>query len=177
MQGQKLEHTARNVPVLRFRACPSVWSVLNTVGQQSLHLFTYCDGSPGPLSSSLFCSLVNQGLPDPPYKGGESRLSISAIGGNFARIRSPILVHPGWSCWVNCYLVWSCWVSNSRFVTVLTYGLTGHTLAKYPTKRLPKARKIEGMACGMGASWHRKMSRPNGLVGAGNVGKSERKEW
>ena len=95
VQGQKLEHTARNVPVLRFRACPSVWSVLNTVGQQSLHLLTYCDGSPGPLSSSLFCSLVNQGLPDPPYKGGESRLSISAIGGNFARIRSPILVHPG----------------------------------------------------------------------------------
>jgi hypothetical protein len=48
---------------------PQLWSVLNTVGQQSLHLFTYCDGSPGPLSSSLFCSLVNQGLPDPPTKG------------------------------------------------------------------------------------------------------------
>ncbi|GKD66946.1 hypothetical protein Tco_1309054, partial [Tanacetum coccineum] len=30
-----------------------------------------------------------------PHKGGGSRLNISAIGGNFARIRSPILVHPG----------------------------------------------------------------------------------
>ncbi|CAN4115636.1 unnamed protein product [Withania somnifera] len=27
--------------------------------------------------------------------GGGSRPNISAIGGNFARIRSPILVHPG----------------------------------------------------------------------------------
>jgi hypothetical protein len=79
------------VPVLRFRACPSVWSVLHTAGQRSLHLFTNYDGSPGPLSSSLFCSLVGK-----PYKGGGSRLNISAIGGNFARIRSPILVHPGW---------------------------------------------------------------------------------
>ncbi|KAF8740720.1 hypothetical protein HU200_013779 [Digitaria exilis] len=51
------------VPVLRFRACPSVWSVLHTVGQQSLHLFTYYDGSPGPLSSSLFCSLVGVQTP------------------------------------------------------------------------------------------------------------------
>ncbi|KAM3739222.1 hypothetical protein ACB098_08G008600 [Castanea mollissima] len=46
------------VPVLRFRVCPSVWSVLHTVGQRSLHLFTNYDGLPGPLSSSLFCSLV-----------------------------------------------------------------------------------------------------------------------
>jgi len=44
-------------------------------------------------------------------------------------------------------------VSKSRFVTVLlTYGLTGHTLAKYPTKRLPIAKRIKGMAIGMGAS-------------------------
>lgn len=46
------------LPVLRFRACPSVWSVLHTVGQRSLHLFTNYDGSPRPLSSSLFCSLL-----------------------------------------------------------------------------------------------------------------------
>jgi hypothetical protein len=160
------------VPVLRFRACPSVWSVLHTVGQRSLHLFTNYDGSPGPLSSSLFFSLVGSG---PPQRG-RSRLNISTMGGNFACIRSPILVHPRWSCWVNCDLVRSCWVSNCRFVTVLTYGLTGHTLAKYPTKRLPRARSIEGMAIGMGASWHRKMSRPNELVGTRNVRKSERKE-
>lgn len=84
------------VPVLRFRACPSVWSVLHTVGQRSLHLFTNYDGSPGPLSSSLFCSLVCSLVRGPdPHKGGGSRLNISAIGGNFARIRSPILVHPG----------------------------------------------------------------------------------
>jgi len=51
------------VPVLRFRACPSVWSVLHTVGQRSLHLFTNYDGSPGPLSSSLFCSLVGVRTP------------------------------------------------------------------------------------------------------------------
>nr|GEZ69542.1 NADH dehydrogenase subunit 5, mitochondrial [Tanacetum cinerariifolium] len=34
-------------------------------------------------------------------------------------------------------------VSNIRFITVLTYGLT---------KRLPRARSIKGMAIGMGAS-------------------------
>ncbi|CAK7328644.1 unnamed protein product [Dovyalis caffra] len=49
------------VPVLRFGARPSVWSVLHTVGQRSLHLFTNYDGSPGPLSSSLF-SLTRRGL-------------------------------------------------------------------------------------------------------------------
>ena len=67
-------------------------------------------------------------------------------------------------------------MSNSRFVTGLTYGLTGHTLAKYPTKMLPKARRIKGMAIRIGASWHRKMSRLNELVGARNVEKSKRKE-
>lgn len=118
--------------------------------------------------------LTRRGLD--PHKGGGSRLNISAIGGNFAHIRSPILLHPGWSCWVNCDLVRSCRVIKSPFVTVFTYGLTGHTLAKYPTKRLPKARSIKGMAIGMGASWHRKMSRPNELVGTRNVRKSERKE-
>ncbi|KAK8964770.1 hypothetical protein KSP40_PGU000742 [Platanthera guangdongensis] len=51
------------VHVLRFRTCPSVWSVLHTVGQRSLHLFTTYDGSPGPLSSSLFCSLVGVRTP------------------------------------------------------------------------------------------------------------------
>ncbi|KAK4605832.1 hypothetical protein RGQ29_000211 [Quercus rubra] len=55
------------VPVLRFRAYPSVWSVLHTVGQRSLHLFTNYDGSPGPLSSSLF--LLTRRGPD-PHKGG-----------------------------------------------------------------------------------------------------------
>ncbi|KAL4628660.1 hypothetical protein ACB092_05G256200 [Castanea dentata] len=49
--------------VLRFRACPSVWSVLYTVGQRSLHLFTNYDGSPEPLSSSLFYSLVGVRTP------------------------------------------------------------------------------------------------------------------
>lgn len=62
------------VPVLRFRACPSVWSVLHTVGQRSLHLFTNYDGSPGPLSSSLFCSLVGSG---PPQRGRESTEHLS----------------------------------------------------------------------------------------------------
>ncbi|KAK4858707.1 hypothetical protein QYF36_020741 [Acer negundo] len=42
------------VPVLRFKACPSVWGL-------------------------------------DPHKGGGNRLNISAIGGNFARIRSPLL--------------------------------------------------------------------------------------
>ena len=62
------------VPVLRFRACPSVWSVLHTVGQRSLHLFTNYEGSPGPLSSSLFCSLVGSG---PPQRGRESTEHLS----------------------------------------------------------------------------------------------------
>jgi hypothetical protein len=43
-------------------------------------------------------------------------------------------------------------VSNSHFVTGVTYGLTGHTLATYPTKILPKAKKIKGIAIRMGAS-------------------------
>ncbi|KAL5800340.1 hypothetical protein ACOSQ4_033224 [Xanthoceras sorbifolium] len=64
-------------------ACPSVWSVLHTVERRSLPLFTNYDGSPGPLS----CSLV--GVPKLlVHKGGGSRLNISAIGRNFARIRT-----------------------------------------------------------------------------------------
>jgi hypothetical protein len=43
------------------------------------------------------------------------------------------------------YLVRTCRVSNSRFITVLTFGLMGLTLAKYPTKRLQRARSIKGM--------------------------------
>jgi hypothetical protein len=43
-------------------------------------------------------------------------------------------------------------VSNNRFVTRVTYRLTGHTLAKYPAKILPKAKKIKGIAMRMGAS-------------------------
>lgn len=38
------------------------------------------------------------------------------------------------------------------------------------------SRSIKGMTIGMGTSWHRKMSRPNELVGPINVGKSEQKE-
>jgi hypothetical protein len=34
----------------------------------------------------------------------------------------------------------------------VTYRLTGHTLAKYPAKILPKAKKIKGIAMRMGAS-------------------------
>ena len=171
-KARKLNTLIPLVPVLRFRACPSVWSVLHTVGQRSLHLFTNYDGSPGPLSSSLFCSLVGVRT---PTKGRESTEHLS----HWRKFRPhpiPNSCSPGWSCWVNCDLVRSCRVSNSRFVTVLTYGLTGHTLAKYPTKRLPRARSIEGMAIGMGASWHREMSRPNELVGTRNVRKSKRKE-
>ena len=82
------------VPVLRFRACPSVWSVLHTVGQQSLHLFTH-EGSPGPLFSLPFCLSVTRGLPD-LLQREESRLNISAIGGSFARIQSSIIVHLAW---------------------------------------------------------------------------------
>ncbi|GFP91378.1 hypothetical protein PHJA_001281800 [Phtheirospermum japonicum] len=51
------------VPVLRFRACPSVWSVLHNIGQRSLHLFTNYDGSPELLSSPLFCSLLGVRTP------------------------------------------------------------------------------------------------------------------
>jgi hypothetical protein len=77
--------------ILNFRARPSVWSVLDTDGQQSLHLFTY-GGSPRPLSSSLFCLLPTRRLPD-PLQREKSRLNISAIGGNFARIQFSIIVH------------------------------------------------------------------------------------
>ncbi|CAA0821957.1 Unknown protein [Striga hermonthica] len=49
---------------------------------------------PGLGASFLLPFLLTGRGPD-PHKGGGSRLNISAIGGNFARIRSPILVHPG----------------------------------------------------------------------------------
>lgn len=78
--------------------------------------------------------------------------------------------------WVNFDLVRLCWVSNNHFDTVLTYGITSHTLAKYPTKRLPRARSIEGMTIRMSTSSHRKMSCLNELVGTRNFRKSERKE-
>ncbi|KAH7295935.1 hypothetical protein KP509_26G000200, partial [Ceratopteris richardii] len=52
-----------------------LWSVLDTVGQQSLHLFTH------------------KRLPD-LLQREESRLNISPIGGSFARIQSSIIVHP-----------------------------------------------------------------------------------
>ncbi|KAL2971153.1 hypothetical protein AAZX31_15G178800 [Glycine max] len=58
------------VPVLHFRACPSVWA------------------------SFLLPFLLTRKGSGPPQRL-RSRLNISAIGGNFARIRSPILVHPG----------------------------------------------------------------------------------
>ena len=38
------------VPILHFRACPLVWSILHTVRQQSLHMFINYDGSPGLFS-------------------------------------------------------------------------------------------------------------------------------
>ncbi|KAI4298075.1 hypothetical protein MLD38_040498 [Melastoma candidum] len=47
-----------------------------------------------PGASFLLPFLLTRRGPD-PHKGGGSQLNISAIGGNFARIRSPIIVHPG----------------------------------------------------------------------------------
>lgn len=142
VQDQKFALQVPFIPPFNSRAHPSVWSVLDTGGQQSLHLFTY-GGSPRPLSSSLFCSLPTRRLPD-LLQREESRLNISAIGGNFARIQFSIIVH------LEKKSIF--WVSNSRFVTGVTYGLTGHTLATYPTKILPKAKKIKGIAIRMGAS-------------------------
>lgn len=116
VQGQELEHTA-TFPSLALGPVPfPVWSVPNTVGQAAKLTPVHPLRSPGPLSPSPFCSLVRES----PEKGLESRLSISAIGGNFARIQSPILVHPLVNEFpsVGC-LVRSCWVRNSRFVTVL----------------------------------------------------------
>ena len=92
VQDQNFALQVPLIPAFPFRARPSVWSVPDTVGQQSLHLFTY-DGSPEPLSSSLFCLLPTQRLPD-LLQRKESRLNISAIGGNFARIQFSIIVHP-----------------------------------------------------------------------------------
>jgi len=40
------------------------------------------------------------------------------------------------------------------------------SLAKYPAKILPKAKKIKGIVMRMGASWHCKMSCFNKFVGA-----------
>nr|YP_009300620.1 hypothetical protein [Brachythecium rivulare]ALK03322.1 hypothetical protein [Brachythecium rivulare] len=91
MQDQKFALQVPFIPPFHSRIRPSVWSVLDTVGQQSLHLFTY-SGSPRPLSSSLFCSPPTRGLPD-LLQREESRLNISAIGGNFARIQFSIIVH------------------------------------------------------------------------------------
>jgi hypothetical protein len=51
------------IPAFRSRVCPSVWLVLDTIGQQNLHLFTF-DGSLRLLSSSLFCLLLIQRLLD-----------------------------------------------------------------------------------------------------------------
>jgi len=91
MQDQKFALQVPFIPPFHSRIRPSVWSVPDTVGQQSLHLFTY-SGSPRPLSSSLFCSPLTRGLPD-LLQREESRLNISAIGGNFARIQFSIIVH------------------------------------------------------------------------------------
>nr|KJB09768.1 hypothetical protein B456_001G163500 [Gossypium raimondii] len=68
VQGQKLEHidSARSRPALQGLSL----GVVST---------PYCRAAKGP----------------DPHKRGGSRLNISDIGGNFARIRSPILVHPG----------------------------------------------------------------------------------
>ncbi|MCD7462094.1 hypothetical protein HAX54_047745 [Datura stramonium] len=99
-------------------------------------------------ASFLLPFLLLMGSQD-PTKGRESTEHLSHWR-NFA-IRSNSCSPRMKSCWVNCDLVRSCQVSNIRFVTS-TYGLTGHTLAKYPTKRLPRARSIKGMAIGMGAS-------------------------
>lgn len=94
VQGQKLEHidSARSCPSLQGLSLGVVSTPYCRAAKLTLVNLTNYDGSPGPLSSSLFCSLVRG--PD-PHKGGGSRLNISAIGGNFARIRSPIPVHPG----------------------------------------------------------------------------------
>jgi hypothetical protein len=91
VQDQNFALQVPLVPAFRSRVRPSVWSVLDTIGQQSLHLFT-SDGSPGLLSSPLFCLLLTQRLPD-LLQRKESRLNISAIGGNFARIQFSIVVH------------------------------------------------------------------------------------
>jgi hypothetical protein len=53
-----------------FRVRPSVWSVLDTIGHQNLHLFT-SHGSPRFLSSSLFCLLLTQKVAKPPTKERE----------------------------------------------------------------------------------------------------------
>jgi hypothetical protein len=102
-------------PVLHFKACPSVRLILHTVGQRSLHLSLIMMVRQGLF---LLPFLLTRWGSD-PQKGGGSQLNISTIGGNFPRIRSPILVHPGWLWWLNYDLVWSCRVRNNRFVTVL----------------------------------------------------------
>jgi hypothetical protein len=102
VQGQKLEH------IDSARSCPSLQGL--SLGVVST---PYCRAAKLTLvhllwrftrASFLLPFLLTRRGPD-PHKGGGSRLNISAIGGNFVRIRSPILVHPGWSCWVNCDLV------------------------------------------------------------------------
>jgi hypothetical protein len=68
-----------------------MWSILDTIKQQNLHLFT-SDGSPSLFSSSLFCLFLTQRLSD-LLQRKESQLNISTIGGNFARIQFSIVVH------------------------------------------------------------------------------------
>ncbi len=63
VQDQNFALQVPLVPAFRSRVCPSVWLVLDTIGHRSLHLFT-SDGSPWLLSSSLFCLLLIQRLPD-----------------------------------------------------------------------------------------------------------------
>jgi hypothetical protein len=91
VQDQNFALQVPLVPAFRSRVHPSMWSVPDTIGQQSLHLFT-SDGSPGLLSSPFFCLLLTQRL---PYllQRKESQLNISVIGWNFARIQFSIVVH------------------------------------------------------------------------------------
>ena len=158
-------------PVLHFKACPSVRSILHTVGQRSLHL-------------SLIM-MVRQGLFPPPFSahslgfGPPKRGRESTEHLNHWREFPP---HPiPNSCSPRMIVVAELWPrmivsGEEQPLRHSTYGLTGHTLAKYPTKKLPRARSIKGMAIGMGTLWHHMVSRPNELVGTRNVRKSKRKE-
>jgi hypothetical protein len=85
VQDQNFALQVPLIPVFRSKVRPSVWSVLDTIREHSLHLFT----SNG---SSLFCLLLTQRLLD-LLQRKESRLNISAIGENFTRIQISIVVH------------------------------------------------------------------------------------
>jgi hypothetical protein len=76
VQDQNFALQVPLVPAFRSRVRPSVWSVLDTIGQQSLHLFT-SDGSPGLLSSSLFLLASNSKAARPPTKERESTEHLS----------------------------------------------------------------------------------------------------